>query len=50
MKKPAPKGAAKVFLHNKYIVMKTNIQLQKDPGCCGGDTDCCGTVTDWGCC
>ena len=29
--------------------MKTNIQLQKDPGCCGGDTDCC-VVTDMGCC
>jgi hypothetical protein len=43
------------FFNNKYIVMKTNIHPgsyrdQNDPGCCGGDTDCCGTITDWGCC
>ena len=52
MKRHALAGAAKtkVSINIKYIVMKTNIQFQNDPGCCGGDSDCCGNITDWGCC
>ncbi len=30
--------------------MNTNIGIQNDPGCCGGDTECCENITDWGCC
>jgi hypothetical protein len=31
--------------------MKKNNQLQKDPGgCCGTGSECCGNITDWGCC
>jgi ArsR family transcriptional regulator, arsenate/arsenite/antimonite-responsive transcriptional repressor len=28
-------------------VMNTN---QNDPGCCGSGSECCGGITDWGCC
>jgi len=34
------------YYREKSKAMNTN---QKDPGCCGGDSGCCG-ITDFGCC
>ena len=35
------------FLTIKSKAMNTN---QTDPGCCTGDSGCCGNITDFGCC
>ena len=32
------------------IVMKTNIQTSKDPGCCVPGSECCNGLSDSGCC
>jgi hypothetical protein len=45
------------MLLNIFLTIKSNAmdKNQKDPGCCSGDSECCGGVTDpiaigWGCC
>jgi hypothetical protein len=35
------------FLNHESKAMNTN---QTDPGCCTGNSGCCGNITDFGCC
>ena len=42
-------SSGKNFYH-KYTNMTHTSQLQLDPGCCTTGDDCCGGITDMGCC
>ena len=44
------KNHRKLFLTINSIIMKNNNQMHNDPACCMPGSECCGGITEMGCC